>query len=391
MSHSQRFRPTVARVDLGALRRNVRLIRARIPSSSAVLAAVKADAYGHGLVPVAEVLAAEGVDWLGVAIVEEGLWLRRAGIQKPILVLGGFADGSESIALEAGLCPVVYRSASARALNQLGARRGEPVGFHLKIDTGMHRLGVQLHELAAFLDLLSGLSMVKIDGVLTHLAEGEDVEGTFTQEQLEAFADAVRLIRSRGHDPRWIHGANTGAVMLGREAPGIEMNLVRPGIALYGVPTDSSLDGAWPLEPALSFESAISFLKVVPAGSAVSYGRAWCAERESRIAVLPVGYGDGYPRALGNAAEALVRGRRVPVVGRVCMDLTMLDVTDVPQVREGDRVVLLGRQGKEEIGALELAALLDTIPYEVLCGVSPRVPRHYRDLSGPIEVPADEP
>lgn len=387
MSASTRYRPTVARIDLGALRRNARLIRARIAPGSSILAAVKADAYGHGLVPVAQVLAAEGVDWFGVAIVEEGLWLRRAGVQTPVLVLGGFADGSEPAALEAGLTPVVYRSASARALNQLGARRGLKVPIHLKIDTGMHRLGVQMHELAEFLELLAGLSMLSVEGVLTHLSDGEDVEGGHTRQQLEDFADAVRLIRSRGHDPTWIHAANSGALMLGREPSGLQCNLVRPGIALYGVPTDASLDGAWPIEPVLSFESAISFIKTVPAGSAVSYGRTWRAERESRIAVLPVGYGDGYPRALGNCAEALVRGRRVPVVGRVCMDLTMLDVSDVPLVREGDRVVLLGPQGREEVTALELAALQDTIPYEVLCGVSPRVPRHYRDLVGPIDVP----
>jgi len=381
MDDLPRYRPTVARVDLAAIRRNLGTMRARLSGAGvSILAAVKADAYGHGLLPVARALSEEGVDWLGVALTEEGLELRRAAISTPILVLGGFADGSEPRALDAGLTPVLYRSASARALNAIAARRQIPVGVHLKIDTGMNRLGVPMAELPAFLDLLDDLEHVYIDGVMTHLAEAEAADTEFTEGQLAAFARAIGQVRSRGHRPRWLHGANSAGVMTHQGlAEPAGCNLVRPGLALYGIAPDDRLEGVWPLEPALSFESAISFLKRVPAGAKASYGLTWTARRPTKLATLPVGYGDGYLRAFGNRAEVLIRGRRAPVVGRVCMDLCLVDVTDVPRVREGDRAILLGSQSGQRIGAGELARLVDTIPYEIICAISPRVPRVYRD------------
>ncbi len=381
---TQRFRPTVARVDLAALRHNCRLVRRVVaPRGCAVMAAVKADAYGHGIVPVARAMEAEGIDWLGVAIVEEGLKLRSAGVQLPILILGGFADGSEPEAVAGGLTPVVFRSASARALNALGSRTSSRIGIHLKVDTGMNRLGVPRGLLGQFLDLLDGLEHLYVDGVLTHLAEAENPDDEFTAWQLDGFRAAVAEVRERGHRPRWVHAANSAALMMGRVPMDSSAGMiVRPGLALYGLAPDSSLAGALPLRPVMSFESAISYIKRIPAGAKVSYGLTWTAQRSTRVATLPVGYGDGFPRALGNRADALVRGHRAPVIGRVCMDLTLLDVTDVPGVQEGDRATLMGRQGAQEIDAGELAALLGTIPYEVICGISPRVPRTYRDLGG---------
>lgn len=379
---AERFRPTVARVDLGALRHNYRLLRRRLPAGCGVLLPIKADAYGHGLLQVGKVLEAEGADWLGVAIIEEGLTLRQAGVRTRILVLGGLADGSEALAVESGLTPVVYRSASVRALNAVAASAGRTVPVHLKIDTGMNRLGVPLGHLAAFLELLDGLEHLYVDGLMTHLAEAENPDGAFTEGQLSSFDDAVRLVRAHGHSPRWLHAANSAAVMTGRATDHLPLDdlsqaLVRPGIALFGHAPDAALEGAWPLRPVMTFESAISFLKKVPAGAEVSYGRSWRAARDTKLATLPVGYGDGYWRAFGNRAEALVRGQRVPVVGRVCMDLCLLDVTDVPHVAEGDRAVLLGGMGDEQITAAELASLVDTVPYEILCAISPRVPRIY--------------
>ena len=379
---TDRFRPTVARVDLGALRSNVRLFRSRVPEGCGLMVPIKADAYGHGLVPVARVLEEEDADWLGVAIVEEGLALRRAGVQTPVLVLGGLADGSEALAVESNLTPVVYRSASVRALNAIAARLGRTVHVHLKVDTGMNRLGVPVGHLDSFLDLMDGLEHLTVDGVMTHLAEAEDAEGAFTRGQLDSFAEAVRLVRSRGHSPHWLHAANSAAVMAGRGTESLQMDdfargLVRPGIAIYGLAPDPSLEGSWPLRPVLSFETAIAFLKKIPAGSEVSYGRTWRAGRDTKLATLPVGYGDGYWRVFGNRAEVLVRGHRAPVVGRVCMDLCCVDVTDVPHVSEGDRAVLLGHMGDEEVGASELASLAGTLAYEVVCAISPRVPRVY--------------
>ncbi len=354
------------------------------------MAAVKADAYGHGILPISRTAEEEGLDWLGVAIVEEGLTLRSAGIQLPILVLGGLVDGSEEMAVDAGLTPVLYRAASARALAATGRRRNSPLPVHLKLDTGMNRLGVPLAELGLFLDLIEDLGTLRIDGVLTHLAEAENPDQSFTQQQLRDFAAGLAEIRGRGHAPRWIHAANSAAVMMGQKATQPDgANLVRPGIILYGHAPSPSLDRHWPLRPVLNFESAISFLKTVPKGSRVSYGLSWTAERDTRLATLPVGYGDGYFRALGNRAHALVRGQEVPVVGRVCMDLTLLDVTDVQGVEEGDAVVLLGVQGGKTISAGHLASVVDTIPYEVICAISPRVPRVYEEH--PVGLAGDEP
>ncbi len=244
----------------------------------------------------------------------------------------------------------------------------------------MNRLGVPMRELPAFLALLDDLDHVYVDGVMTHLAEAEAADTRFTEGQLAAFARALTAVRAHGHRPRWIHAANSAAVMTEQGlAEPAGCNLVRPGLALYGIAPDDRLEGRWPLEPVLSWESAITFLKRVPAGSKASYGLTWTAQRPTKLATLPVGYGDGYLRAFGNRAEVLVRGVRAPVVGRVCMDLCLVDVTDVPHVREGDRAILLGAQGGQRITAGELARHVDTIPYEVICALSPRVPRVYRD------------
>ena len=347
-----------------------------------VLAAVKADAYGHGLKPVARALVQEGVRWLGVAIVEEGIALRRAGIEASILVLGGPADGSEKAAMEAALTPVVYRSATVRALNAVAAGRGRPASVHLKIDTGMNRLGVPLQLLGDFLDLVEDLEHLYIDGVLTHLAEAEAAEDEFTQAQLRDFAAAVGEIRRRGHRPAYIHASNSAALMMGRSsAPEVGVNLVRPGIALYGHAPDSALEGAWPLRPVMSFETVISFLKKVPAGAQLSYGRTWTATRPSKIAALPVGYGDGYARALGNRAEVLVRGSAL-LSSAGCAWISPWWMSRMCRMSgRGDPVVLLGAQGDERVTAAELGAMLETIPYEVLTAVSPRVPRVYPDVA----------
>ncbi len=379
MSGPNSYRPTVAQVDLAALRHNVGVVRQHLPEGDAqLIAAVKADAYGHGLVPVAKALAAEGVRWLGVAIVEEGLKLRDAGLDLDILVLGGFLAGSHEAGIAAGLCPVVYRADDARLLQDLARKRGEALPIHLKIDTGMHRLGVPLAELNGFLDLLDECPDLLVDGVLTHLPDAENSNPEFTHRQFQAFETAVRAVQARGHTPTWIHSANSAALMMDRHpSAGIRTNLFRPGISLYGQAPCSSLEQRWPLQPVLSLHTEVSFVKTVAAGAKLSYGLTWMAEQPARIATLPVGYGDGYSRALGNRAFALVRGHRVPVVGRVCMDLTMLDVTAVPGVTEGDPVVLIGRQGDESVTVDELATALDTISYEVLCGIGSRVPRLY--------------
>ena len=284
MARAPRFRPTVARVDLGALRHNYREARRRVqPGGCAVLAPVKADAYGHGLLPVARVLAEEGIDWFGVALVEEGLLLRQDSIDCPILVLGGLPDGSEVTAAEAGLTPVVYRSPSVRALNAIAAGRQMPIGVHLKVDTGMNRLGVPLAELSPFLDLLDSMDHVYIDGLMTHLAEAEVTDGGFTGRQLSAFADVVRRVRSRGHHPRWIHAANSGGIMTGRSMPDPEgANLARPGIALYGAAAVENKA----LRPVVTAEAPVLQIRVAEAGETVGYGARHTLRKTTRLATL---------------------------------------------------------------------------------------------------------
>ena len=377
-TQEQQLRPTLARIDLDALRHNAGTLVERLgPGRPGVLAAVKADAYGHGLVPVARSLVSAGVDQLGVAIVEEGLALREAGVRVPVLVLGGVIHGSEEAAVDAGLTPVLFRPESACRLSAIGERRGAPVAVHLKVDTGMNRLGVPMRELGQFLDLLDSLGGLVVDGVMTHLAEAEMPSSEPTRAQFSAFDQAIAAIRSRGHRPRWTHAANSAALLTGHGTRPVGANLVRPGIMLYGCMPASGCGSDWGLRPVMSFVTRVAFLKSVPAGERLSYGGIFTTARASRIATLPVGYGDGYARALGNRASVLIRGRRAAVVGRVCMDLCLADVTDIPGVAEGDEVTLIGLDGDAQIGAEELAGHLGTIPYEVLCSVSPRVPRTY--------------
>lgn len=344
------------------------------------MAVLKADAFGHGLLPCARVAADEGLDWVGVGSVDDGLALRRDRFELPILVLGGFADGSEPEAVEAGLTPAVFRSASVRALNAVAARVGHPIGVHLLVDTGMNRLGVPRGLLGRFLDLVEGLRSVYIDGLMTELADSGSPSDERTQWQLEGFHAALLELAERGHRPRWIHAADSGAAMMrrGPASAGASV-LVRAGSMLFGLPPSAALDGAWPLRPVMSLLSAISFLKRVPAGASVSYGGTWTASRATALATLPIGFFDGYPRALGNRAEVLIRGRRAQVVGRVGVDLVLVDVTDVPGVQEGDRAILFGRDGDAEVGVQELATLLGGSPVELPCGVGSRVPRVYVD------------
>ncbi len=369
-----RIRPTRAEVDLGALVRNVRALRSVAPGV-ALLAMVKADAYGHGAGLIARALETEGVEMLGVALVEEGLALRQAGVGAEILVLGGAYEGGWEAMVQASLYPAVFREDQLEALAAAARKLGTVPRAHLKVDTGLARLGAQPGEVPALLARARALQ-VDLQGVMSHFANADLADAGVTQEQLKKFRAVLAQVDAAGFRPRWRHLANSAAmVALPSAREGEHLNLVRPGLALYGLSPAPWIVLPQPLEPVLSWKTAVVHLKTVPPGTAVSYGGTWTARRPTRIATLPVGYADGYPRRLSNRGQVLVRGQRVPLVGRVCMDLCMVDVTDVPGVALGDEVVLLGRQGTEEVGAVELAGWLETIPYEVLCGVGARVPR----------------
>lgn len=370
-------RPTWAEIDLDALADNLGVIREHVGRDVKVMAAVKADAYGHGAVECARRLQQEGIDWFGVALPEEGVALREAGITRPILCLGGFWEGQQDACLQQNLTPVVYRLDMIESLDHAARDVGVIVDIHVKIDTGMGRLGVQFDEVPEFCEALKSFPNIRVDGLMTHFAAADDHDReNFTKQQLKQFQQAVSLFRERGFNPSLIHAANSAATFAFPESRG---NLVRPGGALYGFVRDV-LPGdiaAPPLRPVMSLHSRVMLLKKIGKGEKLGYGCTFETARDSVIATIPIGYDDGYRRALSNRGRVMVRGTFAPVIGRVSMDLTLVDVTDVPGVRLNDQVTLIGRDGELSITAEEIGETIGTISYEVTCGISPRVPRLY--------------
>lgn len=369
-------RPTWAEIDLNALADNLRVIREHVGREQKVMAAVKADAYGHGAVPCARRLEAEGVDWFGVALPEEGIELRAAGITRPILCLGGFWEGQQNACLQQHLTPVVYRLDMIESLDRAARDAGVVADVHVKIDTGMGRLGVRSDDLPQFCEALSRFQHLRVDGLMTHLAAADDSAQDFTKAQLERFERAVRVFRERGFSPAYIHAANSAAAFAYPEARG---NMVRPGGTLYGFSRDvlpPQIERPL-LRPVMSLRSRIMLLKEVGKGEKLGYGCSFETSRASLIATIPIGYDDGYRRALSNRGRVIVGEKFAPVVGRVSMDLTLIDVTDVPGVSLDDQVTLLGRDGDLSITAEEVAETAGTISYEITCGISARVPRVY--------------
>lgn len=375
MRHSEfTLRPTVAEIDLEALAFNYRQIQRRVPKGTAILAVVKADAYGHGALAVSLKLERLGVHSLGVAISEEGIALRKEGVKAPILILGGIFPGQEGEVLRYRLTPVVFEIASLMRLSKAASKRNKSVKVHLKVDTGLGRLGVPFDQFPFFLKEVKRIPNIEVEGLLSHFAMA-DREEEYTLFQWERFQKALRLAREEGLKSSYVHMANSANLTL---FPQYSRNMVRPGIMLYGSYPTKGMEGLIKLKPVLTLKTRIHFIKSVPEGARVGYGGTFLARRESLIATLPIGYADGYSTRLSNQGEVLIRGKRAPVVGRVCMDLTMVDVTDIPGVSKGDEVVLIGRQGREQITAEEIAKKIGSISYEVLCLIGKRVPRVYK-------------
>lgn len=362
------IRPTTVHVDLDRLEHNLRVVRSHLKPGVAVLAPVKGDAYGHGLTKTSLALQDAGVDAFGVALVEEGKALRAAGITLPILLLGGIGHRGAYDALRHDLTPMLYDLDSAQDLDDAGRALGQKARVHLKVDTGMGRLGVVPGDWEHFLDRLADLPNIEVEGIASHMAEA-DLDETFSIEQARRFDEAVEAARVRAFGPGTLHIANSAAAL---RFPRLQRDMVRPGLALYGIPPATDL--GFDLRPVMRVTTEVLFVKNIPAGAGVSYGRRWIAPRPTRLATLPVGYADGYPRALSGVGEVLLHGVRAPVRGAVCMDMILVDVTDVPhRVRPGDEVELLGDGVRVE----ELAAWAGTIPYEILTGFSERVPRSF--------------
>lgn len=363
-----RYRPTVVEVDLDAVRHNVRRL---LPGDAALMAVVKADGYGHGDVPVARAALEAGAAWLGVALVEEGVRLRDAGIDAPILVLSEFPRGSEREALEADLIPTLYTDEGIAGLADAAAAAGRGVGAHVKLDTGMHRVGLWPPEAApAFCRSVVGAG-ISLAGLWTHFASSESDEQT-TRTQLARLLAAAGALRDEGLDPGLLHAANSAATIL---YPDSHLDLVRPGAAVYGLAAGPGLDEG--LRPAMTLRSQVTLARRLPARERISYGQRYELGRDAWVATVPVGYEDGYPRALSSKADVLIRGRRHRVAGTVTMDQLLVDCGDV-EVAAGDEVVLIGEQGTERITPEELAGLIGTIGYEIATAVSERVPREYR-------------
>jgi alanine racemase len=374
-------RPTYAEIDLSALKNNYELIRSSIPRRTEILAVVKADAYGHGFMDISRELEALGVNAFGVAFLAEGIQLRKSGIDKPILLLGGIYPGQERKCIGYNLSTTIFTLEQAQALNHAAAagKLFRKAQLHLKIDTGMGRLGVPCADIPQFLVELKKLPHIALEGIISHFASADELDESgryFTRIQGERFAWALTQTRKAGFRPRYIHIANSAAALL-RDIP--DCNLIRPGIALYGALPSADFEGKLELVPVMSLKSRIAMLKWVDAGTTVSYARRFTAGQRSLIASVPVGYADGYPRALTNRGEVLVRGERARVAGTVCMDWIMLDVTRIEGVAVGDTVTLMGSDDLGNgIHAEELADWSGTIPYEIFCGISKRVPRVYR-------------
>ena len=360
-----RFRPTWVEVDLDRIRHNV---RALTPPGVELMAVVKADAYGHGDVPVARASLDAGATWLGVALVEEGLRLRLAGIETPILVLSEAPEGSEAVLLAHRLTPSLY---TRPGLARLAAAARGPVTVHVKIDTGMHRVGLWPPDAAPAFVLEVRDAGLQVEGLWTHLAKSEDDEVT-TKMQLDRLAGVVESAREAGLVPRYVHAANSGGVLRHPEA---HLDLVRPGIAIYGLPPAPGVGEGFELRPALTWRSRVAHAKRLQTGERVSYGLHYELGRPSWIATIPVGYADGYPRS--TTGEVLIGGGRCRVAGTVTMDQLIVDCGD-REVAAGDEVVLLGRQGDEQVSAWELAASAGTVAYEIVSRIGPRVPREYR-------------
>ena len=365
--------PNQVIINLDAIRHNFRRIKA-LSDPRGVIAVVKSDAYGHGMIEVARTLEPEGPAYFAVFELDEAVKLKQAGCKRPILILMGPRRDDIPTVVSSGFTVCLFREEIARTLSEQAVAAGLVVPVHIKVDTGMSRLGVNWTALPRFLEQVVSLKGIRVDGLFSHLAASDEPDNSFTDTQRRRLASAVEAAQAMKIPPEQIHVSNSGAVLNGQEEP---WGFVRPGLALYGSAPCPALEAKLALKPAMTFASEIIQVKQVPPETPISYGCTYTTPGPATIATIPAGYDDGYNRLLSNRGEVLIRGRRAPVVGRVCMNLTMVDVSHISEVSVGDEVVLLGRQGAEQITAEEIASKIDSISYEVYCTVGKSNSRHY--------------
>jgi len=363
-------RATRAIVDLGAISHNIAEIRKRIGNQRNLMAVVKADGYGHGAVEVSRAALRSGADWLGVALPEEGRQLREAGIGVPILVMGLIQPAEAYKIVKFRLAQAVASVELLEALDYEASKASTQVNVHVKVDTGMGRIGIKPEDAVSFVRKVNTFKNLNLEGVFSHLSSADEKDKTFSEHQLQLFEQVISELHSAGINVPKKHIANSAAVL---DLPQSYYDMVRPGIMIYGLYPSKEVSHSIELKPAMTFKTKVSAVKVVPPGTPISYGGTFITKKRTTVVTLPVGYADGYSRLLSNRGEVLIKGQRVPVIGTVCMDMCMVDVSSVEDVRLGDEVILFG----EGLHVDELAAKLGTINYEVVCAVSKRVPRIY--------------
>src|SRR5256885_116060 len=368
-------RPTWIEVDLNAIGSNTRHFKALVGPHVRVLVSLKADAYGHGALKVARTVLHNGASMLGVATVSEATPLREAGINAPILVFGYVPPWQMREAVRLGLTVTLYAIESAQALSRAALALRQSVKVHVKVDSGMGRLGIraeQVEEVLALVHEILALPNLELEGIFTHFAMADTLDQAHMHMQLARFQDVLLALEKQGLRPPLVHAANSAAAI---SLPGARFDMVRPGIALYGLDPSDEVRLPQGFRPALSFKTQVAQVKLIPAGECISYGCTYITEQPTRVAVLPVGYADGFRRAPANWGSVLIHGQEAPILGRVCMDQCMVDVSQLPQTRAGDEVVLIGRQGQATLTAEQVAQRLGTSNYEVVSAILARVPR----------------
>lgn len=367
------YRPTYAEIDLSAIRDNIKAIRARVGPKVRIMPAVKANGYGHGAAPVSRACLEAGAEALCVAIPEEGIELRQAGFDAPLLILGCSTPDAAAETVRFDMASTVCDLAYARAVSEAAVKQGKTASVHVKVDTGMGRIGVQPNEVLDFVASIGSLPGLSVDGVFTHFPSADEADRSYTLSQIAVFRKVLDGLKRRGVSVTLAHASNSGGVLAYPEA---DFDAVRPGIMIYGSYPSLEVVHSIPIREAMTLKTSIVFLKEADAGTTVSYGRTHALRVRSKIATLPIGYGDGYQRMLSNRGEAAVRGVRVPVIGRVCMDQIIVDVTEVDGVELGDEVILMGG-GYDYLSANSVATQAGTISDETFCAITSRVPRVY--------------
>jgi alanine racemase len=374
---------TWAEVDLDAIAHNARRLKERAGEGTELMAVVKANAYGHGAVPVAKTALESGASRLAVNRALEGVELRQAGLTAPILILGYSPPCEAETIVRWGLTPTVTTVEGALALSTMSDRQGRVTPIHVKVDTGMGRFGLMPNEVVAFVRRIAKLPGLKLEGLFTHFAVADSADKTYTRRQFGLYMQVVKQLEEAGFTIPLKHVANSATNL---DLPEMHLDMVRCGIALYGLRPSDEVEPAIPLKPAMALKSRVARVRTLPPGSSISYGCTYTTTRPTPVALVPVGYGDGYHRILSNKGSVLIGGKRAPIVGRVCMDQFVVDVTGIEGVRQDDEVVVFGCQGEEEISAEEVAALAGTINYEVVTSILPRVTRVYLKGGQVVEV-----